>query len=49
MSAFYSSKSPFITGSESLTVRQWLSSQTIDAQRAFGLRSIENIKKGIWR
>ncbi|MBN8468095.1 hypothetical protein JYJ95_16360 [Corallococcus exiguus] len=49
VSAFYSSKRPFITGSESLTVRQWLSSQTIEAQRAFGLRSIENIKKGIWR
>ncbi|MBZ4334474.1 hypothetical protein [Corallococcus sp. AS-1-12] len=49
VSAFFSSKRPFITGSESLTVRQWLSAQTLDAQRAFGLRSIENIKKGIWR
>ncbi|MHA7631121.1 hypothetical protein [Corallococcus sp. M7] len=49
VSAFYSSKRPFITGSESLTVRQWMSAQSLDAQRAFGLRSIENIKKGIWR
>ncbi|RKH18549.1 hypothetical protein D7V77_33975 [Corallococcus sp. CA041A] len=49
VSAFYSSKRPFITGSESLTVRQWLSAQTLESQRAFGLRSIENIKKGIWR
>ncbi|WP_456318759.1 hypothetical protein [Corallococcus silvisoli] len=49
VSAFYSSKRQFITGAESLTVRQWLSAQSLEAQRAFGLRAIENIKKGYWR
>ncbi|NOK18156.1 hypothetical protein [Corallococcus carmarthensis] len=49
MSVFYLSKRQFITGSESLTVRQWLGAQTLEAPQAFGLRSIQNIKKGVWR
>ncbi len=49
ISAFYSRKRFFITNSESLTVREWLSTQSLEAQRQFGLQAIENIRKGIWR
>jgi hypothetical protein len=49
ISAFYSRKRFFITNSESLTVREWLSTQSFEAQRQFGLQAIENIKKGLWR
>lgn len=49
VSAFYSRKRFFITNSESLTVREWLSTQSFEAQREFGLQAIENIRKGIWR
>jgi hypothetical protein len=49
ISAFYSRKRFFITNSETLTVREWLSTQPLEAQRQFGLMAIENIKKGIWR
>ncbi|QSQ25336.1 hypothetical protein JY651_10595 [Pyxidicoccus parkwayensis] len=48
VSAFYSSKKPRITNSD-LTVREWLSTQSYQAQRDFGLLAIENIRKGIWR
>jgi len=49
LSAFYSRKRFFITNSENLTVREWLSTQSFEAQRQFGLQAIENIRKGIWR
>jgi hypothetical protein len=48
VSALYSSIRQNITGSDSLTVRQWLSTQSYEAQRKFGLRAIENVTKGIW-
>ena len=48
VSAFYSRKILRITGSRDLTVRQWLSAQSYEAQRAFGVQAIENIKNGIW-
>jgi hypothetical protein len=48
VSAFYSSKRPKLTGSDTLTIRQWLSTQSYEAQRQFGLRAIENVRKGIW-
>ncbi|AKF81770.1 hypothetical protein MFUL124B02_22895 [Myxococcus fulvus 124B02] len=47
VSAFYSSIRRDITGS-SLTVRQWLSTQSYRAQRDFGLMAIENVAKGLW-
>jgi hypothetical protein len=47
ISSFYSSVRRDITGSP-LTVRKWLSTQSYEAQREFGLLAIENIKKGIW-
>jgi len=47
ISSFYSSVRRDITGSPS-TVREWLSTQSYEAQREFGLLAIENIKKGIW-
>jgi hypothetical protein len=47
VSAFYSSIRRDITGS-SLTVRQWLSTQSYEAQREFGLLAIQNIRQGIW-
>lgn len=48
VSAFYSSVRRDITGSP-LTVRQWLSPQSFEAQRDFGVLAIENIGKGLWR
>jgi hypothetical protein len=48
LSAFYSRKAAWVTGSTDLTVRQWLSTQSYDAQRRFGLIAIETIKKGVW-
>ncbi|QSQ22961.1 hypothetical protein JY651_49065 [Pyxidicoccus parkwayensis] len=49
VSAFYSSISEGITRSSRLTVRQWLSTQSYEAQRDFGLLAIENVRKGLWR
>ena len=49
VSAFYSKNSIFnITKSTKLTVRQWLSTQSYEAQREFGLLAMENIKNGVW-
>nr|WP_254330148.1 hypothetical protein [Corallococcus exiguus] len=48
LSGFYSSTQQEITGSRILTVRQWLSTQSLDAQRDFGLQAIEKIQKRIW-
>jgi hypothetical protein len=48
LSRLYSSIRPEITTSRTLTVRQWLSTQTYEAQRAFGLRAIENVRNGVW-
>ncbi|NOK38231.1 hypothetical protein D7W79_33830 [Corallococcus exercitus] len=48
VSEFYSSIRRGVTGSGSLTVRQWLSTQSYEAQRDFGLRAIENVMKGLW-
>ncbi|WP_199724153.1 hypothetical protein [Corallococcus sp. AB011P] len=48
VSAFYSSHQYRLTGSTSLTVRQWLSTQSFEAQCAFGLRAIENIRNRLW-
>ncbi|PTL85490.1 hypothetical protein [Vitiosangium sp. GDMCC 1.1324] len=44
----YSSIKYNITGSFGLTVRQWLSGQSYEAQRAFGLLAIENVRNGVW-
>jgi hypothetical protein len=48
VSAFYSSIQPRITNSNTLTVRQWLSTQSYEAQREFDLLAIKNILGGIW-
>jgi hypothetical protein len=48
VSGFYSSIRPGITNSRTLTIRQWLSTQSYEAQRAFGLKAIENIRSGVW-
>jgi hypothetical protein len=47
VSAFYSLIRRDITGSP-LTVRQWLSMQSYEDQRDFGLLAIKNIGKGLW-
>jgi hypothetical protein len=49
VSAFYSRISPGVTRSTLLTVRKWLSAQSYEAQREFGLLAMENVRKGIWR
>jgi hypothetical protein len=46
--AFYSAIKPRITNSKTLTVRQWLSTQSYEAQREFGLLAIKNIAGGVW-
>jgi hypothetical protein len=48
LSALYSSIRYDITQSYTQTVRQWLSTQSYEAQREFGLLAIENVKKGFW-
>ncbi|WP_126932882.1 hypothetical protein [Corallococcus sp. AB018] len=47
VSALFSSKRFDITSSFK-TVREWLSTQSFDAQRDFGLRAIEKVKNGVW-
>jgi hypothetical protein len=48
VSGLYSSIRPDITGSISQAVRQWLSTQSFEAQTAFGQRAIQNISSGVW-
>lgn len=48
VSGLYSSIRPAITGSDSLTVRQWLRAQSFEAQRVFGLQAIEKVRAGLW-
>jgi len=48
LSSLYSSIQRDITGSSTLTVRQWLSTQSYEAQREFGLLAIEKVTKGFW-
>ncbi|HYO72831.1 MAG TPA: hypothetical protein VEU33_42900, partial [Archangium sp.] len=48
ISAFYSSIKPRITNSSKMTVREWLGTQSYEAQREFGLLAIKNIIGGIW-
>jgi hypothetical protein len=48
VSALYSSIRHSITQSYTQTVRQWLSTQSYEAQREFGLLAIENVRKGLW-
>jgi anti-sigma factor RsiW len=48
LSAFYSRKNLSVTGSTDLTVRQWLSMQSYEAQRKFGLLAIERVRMGVW-
>ncbi|ATB29982.1 hypothetical protein [Melittangium boletus] len=48
VSAFYSSIQLVATRTNKLTVRQWLSTQSYEAQREFALLAIENIRSGVW-
>ncbi|MBN9681342.1 MULTISPECIES: SitA5 family polymorphic toxin [unclassified Corallococcus] len=48
VSELYSAIRRNLTGTGSLTVRKWLSTQSYEAQRDFGLRAIENVSKGLW-
>jgi len=47
LSGFYSSIQPEFTGSTSLTVRQWLSTQSFEAQTAFGQRALHSALNGV--
>ncbi|MBN8230096.1 hypothetical protein JYK02_21530 [Corallococcus macrosporus] len=49
VSRFYSSILRVLTQSSTQTVRQWLSTQSYEAQREFGLIAIENVRKGVWK
>ncbi|RKH15278.1 hypothetical protein D7Y13_15545 [Corallococcus praedator] len=48
VSSFFSSIQRDITGSATLTVRQWLSTRSYATQREFGLLAIERVTKGFW-
>jgi hypothetical protein len=48
VSAFYSTKRPDVTGSYSLTVREWIRTQSYEAQRSFGLLAIKRVRSGDW-
>ena len=48
ISSLYSSVRYDISHSFTQTVRQWLSTQSYEAQREFGLLAIENVKKRVW-
>jgi len=48
ISALYSSIQRDITGSNTLTIRQWLRTQPYNAQREFGLIAIDKVTKGLW-
>ena len=48
VSRLYSQIRKDITGSEALTVRKWLSTQSMEEQHRFGLQAIENVQKGLW-
>ncbi|WNG56202.1 hypothetical protein F0U59_16600 [Archangium gephyra] len=48
ISSIYSSIRYDITQSYTQTVRQWLSTQSYEAQREFGLLAIDNVTKGFW-
>ncbi|WP_241758323.1 hypothetical protein [Myxococcus landrumensis] len=48
VSAFYSSIQYRVTGSRTMTVRDWMRSQSFEAQRDFGLRALDNVRKGAW-
>ncbi|WP_143178018.1 hypothetical protein [Cystobacter ferrugineus] len=48
VSAFYSSKNPYVTNSHNLTVREWIRTQSYEAQRSFGLLVIKKIRSREW-
>ena len=48
LNALYSSIRPRITGSTTLRVRDWLRTQSYEANREFGLRALENVQRGVW-
>ena len=48
ISAFYSSKNFDITNSYSLTVREWMRTQSYEAQRSFGLLVLQKVRGGEW-
>jgi len=47
ISGFYSSIRPDVTGSTTLTVRQWVSSQSFDTQMQFGQEILNKVLGGI--
>lgn len=48
ISGLYSSIRPAITGSTTLTVRRWLSTQAFEAQAEFGRQAIQKAGAGLW-
>lgn len=48
ISNFYSSKKPFLTGSDTLTVRQWMNTMGYEQQREWGKTIMQNLATGRW-
>lgn len=49
LNRLYSSKNADITGSTTLTIRDWLRTQNYSANRDFGHEALEKVKNGSWR
>ena len=48
ISGLYSSINTNITGSSSMSVREWLRTQSFEAQANFGRTAYQNLQNGIW-
>ncbi len=48
VSAFYSSKAAWLTGSKALTVREWLGRKSFNEQYRYGIKILEYICTGRW-
>jgi len=49
IASIYSSIRPAITGSSTLTVRDWLRTQSYQDCRAFGITALQNVENGVWQ
>ena len=48
LNGLYSSIRPDITGSQTMTIRQWLGTLTYDQAQNFGKRAVANVAAGVW-
>lgn len=46
---FYSRKNIRITGDGYSSVREWMNTKSFEEQHRFGLKALENVRKGLWK